>query len=183
MKILRKEELELEQAGIKEGDELEIKMDDGTVFWATAIAKQDGKMLFVFNECVSKQAMNIKGGTEGGYLESDIRRYLNEYFFEHLPEELKTMLVPNNDGDELWLLSLKEVDGCDEHWDACEGQLDYFKSEKNRVAEYEGETWPYWLRDVVSASSFAIVNYGGGCFIHGASNPTIGVRPAFMIEA
>ena len=183
MKILRKEELELEQAGIKEGDELEIKMDDGTVFWATAIAKQDEKMLFVFNECVSKQAVNIEGGTEGGYLESDIRHYLNEYFFEHLPEELKTMLVPNNDGDELWLLSLKEVDGCDEHWDACEGQLDYFKSEKNRVAEYEGETWPYWLRDVVSASYFAFVYYGGNCNHGGASNPAIGVRPAFMIEA
>lgn len=183
MKILRKEELELEQAGIKEGDELEIKMDDGTVFWATAIAKQDEKMLFVFNECVSKQAVNIEGGTEGGYLKSDIRRYLNEYFFEHLPEELKTMLAPNEDGDELWLLSLKEVDGCDEHWDACEGQLDYFKSEKNRVAEYEGETWPYWLRDVVSASAFASVYLSGHCLIYAASNTSIGVRPAFMIEA
>ena len=140
-------------------------------------------MLFVFNECVSKQAVNIEGGTEGGYLKSDIRRYLNEYFFEHLPEELKTMLVPNEDGDELWLLSLKEVDGCDEHWDACEGQLDYFKSGKNRVAEYEGETWPYWLRDVVSASAFAFVANYGNCHGANASNPTIGVRPAFMIEA
>ncbi len=183
MKILRKEELELEQAGIKEGDELEIKMDDGTVFWATAIAKQDEKMLFVFNECVSKQAMNIKGGTEGGYLKSDIRSYLNEYLFEHLPEELKTMLVPNNDGDELWLLSLKEVCGCDEHWDDCEGQLDYFKSEKNRVAEYEGETWPYWLRDVVSGASFAIVFSYGIAGYYYASNTNIGVRPAFAIEA
>ena len=183
MKVIRKEELEIEQTGIKEGDELEIKMDDGTVFWATAIAKQDGKMLFVFNECVSKQAVNTEGGTEGGYLESDIRRYLNEYFLEHLPEELKTMLVPNNDGDELWLLSLKEVCGCDEHWDDCEGQLDYFKSEKNRVAEYEDETYPWWLRDVVSGANFANVDDGGLAASGNASGAYFGVRPAFAIEA
>ncbi len=183
MKVIRKEVLEVERSGIKIGDELEIRMDDGTAFWATAISKQDGKMLFIFNECVSRQPVNVKGGTDGGYLESDIRGWLNEYFCKHLPEELQMMLTPNKDGDDLWLLSLKEVCGCDEHWDDCEGQLDYFKSEKNRVAEYEGETYPWWLRDVVSGAHFADVGNNGDASYYTASNTNIGVRPAFAIEA
>lgn len=39
----------------------------------------------------------------------------------------------------------------------------------------------YWLRDVVSASNFANVDYGGRCASYGASN-SFGVRPAFCIS-
>ena len=38
----------------------------------------------------------------------------------------------------------------------------------------------WWLRSVVSASNFAIVNYGGNCDYYGASL-SYGVRPAFGI--
>ena len=41
----------------------------------------------------------------------------------------------------------------------------------------------WWLRDVVSASSFAFVNGTGTCYSYHASDTTIGVRPAFAICA
>lgn len=44
-----------------------------------------------------------------------------------------------------------------------------------------GERYWYWLRDVASASNFAIVNSGGYCSNHGASDSG-GVRPAFLIK-
>lgn len=39
----------------------------------------------------------------------------------------------------------------------------------------------YWLRNVVSASNFARVDYGGNAYTAGASNSS-GVRPAFSIK-
>ena len=44
-----------------------------------------------------------------------------------------------------------------------------------------GERYWYWLRDVVSASFFACVHYGGYAYNSGASLAT-GVRPAFLIK-
>jgi hypothetical protein len=41
----------------------------------------------------------------------------------------------------------------------------------------------WWLRDVVSASLFALVGAGGGCSLSSASGAYIGVRPAFAICA
>lgn len=44
-----------------------------------------------------------------------------------------------------------------------------------------GERYWYWLRDVVSASNFALVYYHGDASLSGASNAS-GVRPAFLIK-
>lgn len=44
-----------------------------------------------------------------------------------------------------------------------------------------GERYWYWLRDVVSASAFALVDYHGFATIGSASNSG-GVRPAFLIK-
>ena len=44
-----------------------------------------------------------------------------------------------------------------------------------------GERYWYWLRDVVSASNFVSVNYGGHATCGNASNAS-GVRPAFLIK-
>lgn len=43
-----------------------------------------------------------------------------------------------------------------------------------------GDRYWYWLRDVVSSSSFALVDGGGTASYSGAS-PSYGVRPAFLI--
>lgn len=56
-------------------------------------------------------------------------------------------------------------------------QLPLFALEPSRICNRA--TW--WLRDVVSASSFALVNYDGCADYYGAS-ASLGVRPAFAIS-
>ena len=56
-------------------------------------------------------------------------------------------------------------------------QLPLFQHEPSRICNRA--TW--WLRDVITASFFAYVSYGGGAYYDSASN-SLGVRPAFCIS-
>lgn len=56
-------------------------------------------------------------------------------------------------------------------------QLPLFQHEPSRICNRAS----WWLRDVISASVFASVTYGGGAYYYGASN-SCGVRPAFCIS-
>lgn len=56
-------------------------------------------------------------------------------------------------------------------------QLPLFQHEPSRICNCV--TW--WLRDVITASYFALVGYYGGANYYGASN-SYGVRPAFCIS-
>lgn len=56
-------------------------------------------------------------------------------------------------------------------------QLPLFQHEPSRICNRA--TW--WLRDVITASDFAIVGDGGDAYYYGASH-SIGVRPAFCIS-
>jgi len=171
-----------EPSEIVVGDKIKIKPTDGRKYTATAIDKNDKRILFIFDECIAKRPMNEEGGTEGGYLESDLREYLAEEFYNLLPAKLQARLIPDENGDELYLLSLKEVCGCDENFDDCAGQLEFFKIRKNRVADYKNDYAYWWLRDVVSSADFALAAAAGGCGCSFASY-AFGVRPAFAIKA
>ena len=128
--------------------------------------------------------MNEDGRTDGGYLESDLRKALNGEIYDMFPNKLKKRIIPDENGDKLFLLDLKTVGGVDDNWNRCKGQLPYFKDRRNRIAliaeedSYESAYW--WLRDVVSASNFALVANTGLCNNGGAS-ASDGVRPAFVI--
>lgn len=56
-------------------------------------------------------------------------------------------------------------------------QLPLFQHEPSRI----GNRNDWWLRDVITASSFALVDYNGNALYYYASN-SIGVRPAFCIS-
>ena len=59
------------------------------------------------------------------------------------------------------------------------GQLALFRHDKSKICNRA--LW--WLRDVVSAASFAYVDGSGTCSSYGASRTWVGVRPAFGIKA
>lgn len=61
-------------------------------------------------------------------------------------------------------------------------QLSLFRLDKSKIVALSdaGTRISWWLRDVVSASSFAKVNDNGGATTYNAS-ASIGVRPAFLI--
>lgn len=56
-------------------------------------------------------------------------------------------------------------------------QLPLFQHEPSRICNRNN----WWLRDVITASSFADVSYGGGATYDNASH-SLGVRPAFCIS-
>ena len=62
-------------------------------------------------------------------------------------------------------------------------QLSLFRLDKSKIVALDdaGTRYWYWLRDVVSASSFANVLGNGSCTNPNASNSR-GVRPAFLIK-
>lgn len=179
--VFRHKPVTINKKDIEEGDQIVICLNNGKEYTATAIRGEEGEMLFMFDECVCRRPMNSNGGSDRGYLGSELREYLVSDFFYQLPEWLQEILVPNSDGDLIYLLDLAMVGGLDSEFNETEGQIPYFESEKNRVAEFGGETADWWLRDVVSAAGFAGVSYYGNC-TNGDASYSDGVRPAFAIS-
>lgn len=166
---------------IKKGDRIKFKLN-GSKYSATAVKVSNDRALFVFDQFLDEaMPMNENGSTEGGYEESDMRRYLQK-LSEKFPEELKEHMAPFENGDHLRLLSLPEVCGLDDNFDKCSGQIPYFKDRRHRIAERKGEPYEWmWTSTVVSAASFASVHGSGSATSYGAGY-ALGVRPAFMIS-
>ena len=179
MKIKR--ELTIHDKELRVGDRIKVKLPTET-HWATAYKKSGSVVFFIFDDCLDElRPMNSTDTTEGGYEASEMRQFL-KVVSGQFPEKLKKKMVPDGSGDYLYLLTLREVCGCNEKWEETSGQLDFFKDRKNRIATCkEDEYANWWLRDVVSATYFARVDDGGVASGNGASNAGIGVRPAFGI--
>ena len=164
------------------GDRIKVKLPEET-HWATAYARKGTVTFFIFDNCLDEYLpMNSEDTTEGGYEASELRKYLIE-LSDQIPKKLKKRMVPDSNGDLLYLLSLREVCGCNENWNNVPGQLDFFKNRKNRVASSAEDEYAYWwLRDAVSASAFALV-YGTGHAGYSGASASRGVRPAFAISS
>lgn len=181
MKVKR--ELTLHNPGAFQiGDRIKVKLPEET-HWATAYNQKGTVTFFIFDGCLNDlKPMNSEDTNEGGYEASELRQYLRD-LSEDIPEKLKKKMVPDGNGDYLYLLTLREVAGCDTEWNEVSGQLEWFKDRRHRIAtstEDEYVTW--WLRDPVSAASFALVNHGGFANANYASY-ALGVRPAFAISS
>jgi hypothetical protein len=125
--------------------------------------------------------MNKEGGTKGGYDASDLRKFLAQKANE-IPEKLKSKMVAFDNGDYLRLLTLQEACGRDNDWNECEGQIEWMKDRRHRIATIKDNGCAdWWLRGVVSAALFAGVGGIGGAVGRSASY-SYGVRPAFKIS-
>ena len=180
MKVKR--EITMHTDTLEVGDRIKVKFPMET-HWATAYKKKGSVVFFIFDDCLDElRPMNFQDTTEGGYEESELRKVLIAAS-EQLPGKLKKKMVPDGNGDFLYLLTLREVCGCNEKWEETSGQLDFFKDRRNRIATCkEDEYANWWLRDVVSSTSFAYVSNNGYCYYNSASGASIGVRPAFALS-
>lgn len=182
MKVTRAVKMKADNIDI--GDKITVKLD--RKYHATAIQERENGMLFLFDDCLSaRQPMNENGNSEGGYIESDLRAWLKSEMEPIFKKgKFGKYIVKNKDGDMLFLLSTKEVTGEDpKTWDDIDGQIEWMKDRRHRLAKVpkENDTASWWLRDVVSATSFADVHYGGYAYNIGASS-SLGVRPAFILD-
>ena len=162
------------------GDQVEITIN-GETYTATVIKKNTDKAICLLDECICRMAMNEEGTTEGGYLASEVRKYLHK-LEKTIPDCEKLVLDEN--GDRLHLLSLADVFGYDDDFNSVTEPIPWMKDRSHRVAHMHGDESDsayWWLRDPVSASHFALVgSYGLAGYSH-AADTWFGVRPAFGI--
>lgn len=166
---------DFDRSTLKVGDEIAETLKDG---WEVVFVVMDDGVIGL-KDCLGRHCVNSKWTNRGGWLASDMRRYLNEDIFALLPDELQAIIKPRTFGteqDKLWCFSEVEIFG--EHdrteQDPDRGeQLEYFKTPANRVKRDEdGDPICWWERspDASSSSSFCIVTDGGCANAFGASS-------------
>lgn len=172
------------------GDQITIKLPEYGKFTATAHEITDKGALFIFDDCVCKRWMNKENMNEGGYLESDLRKFVTQELLKVFPDKLLKRMVKDDNGDLLSIPTYGQIYGKDwgDEWDEENIEIDQRKQlplmekRKNRIADLQNEYKWYWLQNKVQSSSdFACVNGGGLATSCGASGFG-GVRPAFLIK-
>lgn len=187
MKLFRTNEIETNEYKI--GDVISFNLTDGEEVEAMAVKQEQDGMLFCFVDCLKKAyRMNRKDTNEGGYFASDLRDILNGEILDRFPAELRSRLLPLENGDLLRLPSEREIFGENsygaEESDKVE-QWECMKDRRNRIAfqgsKTETEGW-YWLQNEAygSDADFVRVSYYGYAYFRNASYSR-GVRPAFKI--
>lgn len=186
MKLFRTNEIETNEYKI--GDVISFTLTDGEEVEAMAVKPVEDGMLFCFVDCLKREyRMNRKDTNEGGYFASDLRGILNGEILDRFPVELRSRLLPLENGDLLRLPSEREIFGekiYGETEPETTVQWEPMKLCRNRVA-FQGKNgcWEwYWLINKVEgyAAYFARV-YTDGYASYYVASGSLGVRPAFKI--
>ncbi len=183
MKVKRKIEVETDKYRV--GDIISFKLTDGEKIRARAVKQQADGMLFCCVDCLAAEyPMNKNGSNEGGYVASDLRKWVNAEILDKFPQKIREHMQPMECGDLLRIPTEKEIFGVNKYGvsDNTE-QWPCMKKRRNRIAlqSDNGDLIWYWLRDVASASYFCSVNEHGYA---GARNAgySRGVRPVFLLS-
>ena len=175
MKVLRKEEVEVEE--FKIGDQIRIKLKDIGEVALTAQKVTEEGTYFMFNKAVVNRCMNSSGKNNGGFKESDLYKWLNGEFLNLFPAELKERIK------DITIPTYGQIFGHDDKfYDNFEpdndNQLSLMKDKKNRVFFDLEDKWCWsWLQNAskkeVSKHSFcglddyASASIGFADFING----------------
>lgn len=172
------------------GDQITVKLSEYGKFTATAHEITGKGTLFIFDECVCTKPMNNKNTNEGGYLESDLRKFVTQDLLKVFPDKLLAIMVKDDNGDLLSIPTYGQIFGkdWDDEWDQKNIEIDQkeklplMEKIKDRIAVLNGEWCWYWLQNKIQSSSgFADVGCDGTVYGDAASISS-GVRPAFLIK-
>lgn len=175
------------------GDQITVKLREYGKFTATAHEITDKGTLFIFDDCVCANPMNNEDTKEGGYLVSDLRKFVTQDLLKAFPDKLLARMVKDDNGDLISIPTYGQLFGkdWDDEWDQKNIEIDQreqlplMEIKKNRIANLNGEwewCW-FWLQNKVRSSS-GFVGVGGSCDVAGDfdASESIGVRPAFLIK-
>lgn len=172
-------------ANIKVGDQIEIPLGNFGTFTATAQAITEDKVLFIFDDYVTKRPMNENRSNDGGYDESDLKKWIDTELYKMFPEAFRKRMRG------LTIPTVGEIYGWGDAWDSTHfehddyDQLPLMKQRRNRVAYYKNDCEFGWLRNATkkefSSAYFAYVNNFGDTSFYNASDSG-GVRPEFWLE-
>ena len=122
--------------------------------------------------------MNLEDTTEGGWMDCESRKFLNDTIYEQIPENVrnrilavdKTYTIAGSSistatvSDKLWIPSAREIYGGSSYENDGVTYIDFFNSNSVRT-KYNGlindSASPWWLRSANSSSSFRFVSYNG----------------------
>lgn len=169
----------------KVGDQIVIPLGDLGIFTATAQKVTYGKVLFLFDDYITKRPMNKNGSNKGGYEKSDLKKWIENDLFKIFPKILRDHIFG------LSIPTLGEICGWDDEWNReyieadSDEQLPLMKQRRNRVTYYNDKFERGWLRNAIkedfsSAAYFACVGYYGFTSYNAASD-SFGVRPRFWL--
>ena len=170
------------------GDIIGFTLTDGEYVEAMAVAKGNLGTLFVTVDCLAKEyRMNPTNTNEGGYEKSELRQKLNGEILDRFPDDIKSLMLPLENGDLLRIPTEREITGDNQYGEPDpKAQWEPMKLRRNRMAleGHNGRTQWYWLQneDREYASYFASVNLHGDARYRGASNAS-GVRPVFLLKS
>ena len=172
-------------ANIKVGDQIEIPLGNLGTFTATAQAITEDKALFIFDDYVTKRPMNENRSNDGGYDESDLKKWIDTELYKMFPEVFRKRMRG------LTIPTVGEIYGWGDAWDSTHfehddyDQLPLMKQRRNRVAYYKNECECGWLRNATKKEFFSagFVNAGySGDTNYELSSNSLGVRPEFWLE-
>lgn len=156
---------DFDRSALKVGDEIAETLKDGRE--VAFVVMDDGVM--GLKACLGYHRMNDTCTNKGGWLKTEMRRYLNEAVIDLLPDDLRAIIKPrafDTESDMLWLFSEPEIFG--EHiWGTGEEgdkQLRYFAEPGNRVKlDEDGDVAWWWERSPSGnePDSFCFVNSSG----------------------
>lgn len=171
-------------ANIKVGDQIEIPLGNLGTFTATAQAITEDKVLFIFDDYVTKRPMNENRSNDGGYDKSDLKKWIDTELYKMFPEAFRKRMRG------LTIPTVGEIYGWGDAWDSTHfehddyDQLPLMKQRRNRVAYYKNDCEFGWLRNATkkefSSAYFAFVDDCGVTSCNGASD-SVGVRPEFWL--
>jgi len=160
------------------GDIIAFDLKTGEHCEAMVAAIDQEKALCIFRDCVGEcHVMNKEDTNKGGWLECDMRRYLNEELIKKFPDDFRARLQQDDNGDYLRLLDETELFGKEKY--------SIFEDERNlRALEHKGAEsfeW-FWTRTLHGSACFGDVDYAGILSGNGSASFVLGVRPAFLIS-
>lgn len=166
------------------GDKMMVPLGKLGNCTATVQKVTNNKVLFIFDDYVTKRPMNEDGGNAGGYSQSDLKKWIDTELYNMFPAVLKQRMTG------LSIPTLGEIYGWADKWDRDhieadrDEQLPLMKQRRNRVAYYKNDCEFGWLRNATkkefSSAYFAGVYYDGYTGYCGASG-SYGVRPEFWL--
>lgn len=178
MKVMRLCENQItKEDGFKIGDIISIENERYT---ATCMKlEEDGAIFCMDQQFRDPAAMDFQG--HEGYEKSMLRRILNRIFKDCAFEDIRTYMIPFENGDYLRIPTVEEIFG-DDRW-----ELMFRTSYKISYPYTEAFRWGYWLQNVAELgnskipTTFYCVDYRGN-LSQDRCDGLNGVRVVFKIK-
>ena len=137
---------------------------------------------FDFDEIVEFRSMNEKRETTGGWSSCEMRRYLNNDFYNNIPDSLKINIIAvkkqAEEDDKIWLLSMSEVNLSPDNNNNY--AYNYYKKYSRIKFDVNNVSRIWSTRTVFSSIDFGVITNKGYSDGRGASEKH-GVSPGFAI--